>query len=175
VPIAACAFRAGDEGGFGALHPGCILRAPDGELRIAAAVLPLLTFEHDLAELQIDLASAREYRGLRGDALAAWAHRSGRARIVPIFDNGADYPSEGLIRYVGVDGTIGFADLALQVVIPATFTWAHPFQDTGTAEVCQGCRAESDGEHSRVVGGTWSVVDRSGRVTPHPDPQRATR
>lgn len=55
------------------------------------------------------------------------------------YDNGPDYPSEGLFRIVGKDGLIGFADTKGNLVIPPRYKFAYPFTngkakvtDTGT-------------------------------------------
>ena len=74
-----------------------------------------------------------------------------------VFDNGPDYPSEGLARYV--DGSkVGYADAACVVLIAATYDFGAPFED-GLAAVCNGCRAVADGEHSRTEGGSWGFID----------------
>lgn len=77
-----------------------------------------------------------------------------------VFDNGPDYPSEGLFRYVD-GGRIGFADLACTVVIPAAWEFAGPFAEQ-RAPVCRGCR-EVRGEHAMPQGGRWGFVDPTGR------------
>lgn len=86
-----------------------------------------------------------------------------------VFDNGPDYPSEGLARFVddggggGSGGKIGYADAACAVVIPATYDFGAPFED-GLAAVCTGCRTVADGEHARVLGGSWGFIDTRGQV-----------
>lgn len=55
------------------------------------------------------------------------------------YDNGPDYPREGLFRVVDKEGFIGFADTKGNLVIPPRFRFAYPFTngkakvtDTGT-------------------------------------------
>jgi hypothetical protein len=85
-----------------------------------------------------------------------------------VFDNGPDYPSEGLARFVDVSAggsgrKIGYADAACVAVIAATYDFGAPFED-GLAAVCTGCRAVADGEHARAEGGTWGFIDARGQV-----------
>lgn len=79
-----------------------------------------------------------------------------------IFDNGPDFFSEGLSRYVG-DGKIGFVDECGKTVIAPQFDFAEAFVH-GQARICMGCKLEIEGEHRRLVGGKWSVIDKRGVV-----------
>ncbi len=76
------------------------------------------------------------------------------------FDNGPDYTSEGLARFVW-QGKVGFHDERGKVVIEPRFDFATPFEG-GRAEVCVGCEKRPEGEHFRYEGGQWGVIDRSG-------------
>ncbi len=76
------------------------------------------------------------------------------------FDNGPDYFSEGMARYVDGD-KMGYVDRKAQVVIEAQFDFATPFED-GRAEVCTGCEEQAMGEHSMMVGGQWWAIDADG-------------
>jgi hypothetical protein len=87
---------------------------------------------------------------------------SGRTAPAFAFDNGLDYFVEGLARSVS-DGKFGFVDQKLELVIPRTWDFAFPFEN-GVARVCQGCTISDDGEHGEVTGGTWSTIDRAGRI-----------
>ncbi len=80
-----------------------------------------------------------------------------------MFDNGADYPEEGLFRFVE-NGKIGFADLHGRKVIPAQFDFASPFSE-GRADVNIGGHSvpDEDGEHSTQQGGKWGVINRKGK------------
>ena len=79
-----------------------------------------------------------------------------------IFDNGPDYPSNGLFRIVK-DGKIGYADLNGQIVIQPQYDCAYPFKN-GKAEVGKGCGIKSDGEHSSWTGGQWVTIDKKGKI-----------
>lgn len=61
--------------------------------------------------------------------------RSGRFVEAYNYDNGPDYFSdaEGLARFVGTEGLIGFVDTNLDVVIEAKFLCAMPFRDGAAA------------------------------------------
>lgn len=87
---------------------------------------------------------------------------SGRTAPAFAFDNGLDYFVEGLARSVS-DGKFGFVDQKLELVIPRTWDFAFPFEN-GVARVCEGCTISDDGEHGEVTGGTWSTIDRAGRI-----------
>ena len=76
------------------------------------------------------------------------------------FDNGPDYPSEGLLRIVG-DGRIGFADEQGNIVIEPRFTAVRPFRG-GLAAYCDGCALVEEGEHRAWRGGRWGFVDMRG-------------
>ena len=79
-----------------------------------------------------------------------------------VYDNGPDYPSEGLFRIVR-DGKIGYADTTGQVIIQPRWDGAFPFEN-GLTKVCTGCtRHTSDGEHWWWSGGYWFTIDRQGR------------
>ena len=94
-----------------------------------------------------------------------WAFINSKGAILVrpyVFDNGPDYFSEGLARFV-VDGKFGFFDERGRVVIPHRFDFAEPFH-AGLAVFCEKCTREREGEHAAVKGGKWGYVDRRGRV-----------
>lgn len=96
-----------------------------------------------------------------------WAIINTRGQVLLrpfIFDNGPDYFSEGLARFVGKE-KIGFFNENGQVVIAAQFDFAEPFKD-GVARICFGCKKSMAGEHYTVVGGEWSVIDKKGTFQP---------
>lgn len=89
--------------------------------------------------------------------------RQERRVLTPfIFDNGPDYLSSGLFRFVE-NGKMGFADADGRKLIPARFDFAAPFAGNRAA-FCVGCRQVPDGEHHRLEGGTWGYLDKQGRV-----------
>ncbi|TPG66533.1 WG repeat-containing protein [Hymenobacter nivis] len=83
-----------------------------------------------------------------------------------LFDNGPDYPAEGLMRIVSATGLIGYADTATgRVVLPPRYEAAFPF-DSGRAQVGSRCRSETDGEHSWWRCAEWHYIDHEGRPVP---------
>ena len=80
-----------------------------------------------------------------------------------LFDNGPDYPAEGLFRIVQ-NNKIGFADaLTGKIVIQPQFTCAYPFEG-GKAKVSNNCTIKPEGEHSLWISDTWDYIDKTGKV-----------
>lgn len=79
-----------------------------------------------------------------------------------LFDNGPDYYSEKLARFVE-NGKMGFFDEACKKVIPADFDFVLPFEN-GFAQVCNGCSLKWEEEHSRIVGGKYGLINKKGKV-----------
>jgi hypothetical protein len=78
------------------------------------------------------------------------------------YDNGPDYPSEGLIRVVK-NGKIGYANAkTYTLVITPQFDCAFPFEN-GKAKVSNNCKTIKDGEHNIWTSDTWQYVDKKGR------------
>jgi hypothetical protein len=83
-----------------------------------------------------------------------------------IFDNGPDYPAEGVMRIVGPTGLLGYADTATgRVVLAPRYEAAFPF-DSGRAQVGRRCRLETDGEHSWWHCADWSYINHQGQPLP---------
>jgi hypothetical protein len=78
------------------------------------------------------------------------------------FDNGPDYFSEGLARYVD-DGKTGFIDKSGKIIIAAKFGFASPF-GSGYSEVCNDLVMEADGEHQFVRSNHWGLINKKGRI-----------
>jgi|GEM_PF-6876155 len=89
--------------------------------------------------------------------------RDGRALPTHLFDNGPDPFCSGLARYV-VDGKLGYMNRALEVVVPATYDFAFPF-DGERGPVCNQCAFQSDGEHTAVSCASCGAVDKDGKLT----------
>ncbi len=80
------------------------------------------------------------------------------------YDNGPDYPSEGLFRIVQ-NGKIGYADAGTYaVVIQPQFDCAFPFEN-GVARVSNNCKTEQTGEYSTWVSDAWKEIDKQGNAT----------
>jgi len=77
------------------------------------------------------------------------------------FDNGPDYPVEGLYRIIE-NGKIGYADLKGHIVIAPQFTCAYPFEN-GKARVSMHCTSHTEGEHSYWEGNEWYYIDKKGK------------
>ncbi|MDH6254324.1 hypothetical protein M2347_004051 [Chryseobacterium sp. H1D6B] len=95
----------------------------------------------------------------------AWGYvydRKGNFLYRPFFyDNGADYFSEGVRRFVK-NGKVGFADRNGKVVIESNHDFVTPF-NYGYASYCDGCDWEkTSDEHKAIVGGTWGVMNFKG-------------
>ena len=79
-----------------------------------------------------------------------------------IYDNGPDYPAEGLIRVLK-NGKIGYADAKTYVlVIEPQFDCAFPFEN-GKAKVSNQCKTVKDGEYSVWESDAWEYVDKKGK------------
>jgi hypothetical protein len=144
----------------------CFVEDDLGELHVVDEVLRELTFDmHGLASIdQVHLLVSNAYAPRAGfGGVAAWVTRTGSARLVPIFDNGADSFAEGLVRYIASDGKMGFADRRLEVAIAATWDHADRFE-SGFAPVCDACVFELRDEHYALrTPGSWRRIDRVGR------------
>lgn len=90
--------------------------------------------------------------------------RKGNFLYRPFFyDNGADYFSEGVRRFVK-DGKVGFVDRNGTVVIKPQHDFVSPF-NYGYAAFCDGCDWENtEDEHKAIVGGTWGVMNFKGQT-----------
>jgi len=77
-----------------------------------------------------------------------------------VVDNGPDYFSEGLARFVE-DGKFGFFDEKGLVIIGSDIDYAKPFSE-GLAAVCKDCEEVREGEHTSIVGGKWGYIDTGG-------------
>ncbi|TZF99100.1 WG repeat-containing protein (plasmid) [Chryseobacterium panacisoli] len=97
----------------------------------------------------------------------AWGYvydRKGKFLYQPfLYDNSADYFSEGLRRLVK-NGKVGFADRNGKTIIEAEHDFASPF-NYGYAAFCDGCDWEkTNDEHRAIVGGKWSVMNTKGQT-----------
>jgi WG containing repeat len=83
-----------------------------------------------------------------------------------IFDNGPDYPSDGLFR-IKKGGRIGYADaVSGKISIAPQFSCASPFKK-GRAKVSLDCKTSSDGEHKTWISDHWFYVNKAGvRLAP---------
>ncbi|TGL45615.1 WG repeat-containing protein [Leptospira perdikensis] len=79
-----------------------------------------------------------------------------------IYDNGPDYYSEKLARFVE-NKKFGFFDSHCKKQIPANYDFVYPFEN-GFSIVCNGCESKSDGEHSTIVGGKYGIINKKGKV-----------
>lgn len=78
------------------------------------------------------------------------------------YDNGADYFSEGVRRFVK-NGKIGFVDRNAKITIEPEHDFVSPF-NYGYASFCDGCDWEkTNDEHKAIVGGTWGVMNTKGQ------------
>ena len=79
------------------------------------------------------------------------------------FDNGPDYPVEGLFRIVGENNLIGFADTLGNIVITPQYQFARPFKD-GKAQVTNSGKMMKDSSnvdaHEYWQSDNWQVITR---------------
>lgn len=107
--------------------------------------------------------------GLAGGSIGKsgcyWLNKKGLLRKTHCFDNGADSFNYGLARFVDSNGKFGYMNQRLQVIIPAQYTFAFPFE-YNYAKVCNGCQIEKleNSEHSLVKGGQWLVINKTGKI-----------
>jgi hypothetical protein len=97
----------------------------------------------------------------------AWGYvydKKGNFLYRPFFyDNGADYLSEGVRRFVK-NGKVGFVDRNGAVIIKPEHDFVSPF-NYGYAAFCDGCDWEkTEDEHKSIVGGIWGVMNFKGEV-----------
>lgn len=82
------------------------------------------------------------------------------------YDNGPDYPSEGLFRIIQ-DDLIGYANPDGDIIIKPTFECAFPFHE-GLASFCTGGILVNDGEHSWWENAKWGAIDKKGNTVIKP-------
>ncbi len=81
---------------------------------------------------------------------------------VYVFDNGPDYPAEGLFRII-INQKIGYANARTgAIVIPPIYDCATPFSK-GIAHVAVGCKTIAEGEHSYWTDGLQSYINKKGK------------
>jgi hypothetical protein len=78
------------------------------------------------------------------------------------FDNGPDYPSEGLFRIIE-NNKIGFANELGEIVIKPRFSAALPFHG-GLAAYCDSCIVVTMGEHKSWQNGKWGFINTLGEI-----------
>lgn len=90
--------------------------------------------------------------------------RKGNFLYTPfLYDNGPDYFSEGVRRFVK-NGKIGFADRNGKIVIEPNHDFAT-FFIFGYASFCDGCQwKKGEDGYKEVVGGKWGVMNAKGET-----------
>lgn len=77
------------------------------------------------------------------------------------YDNGPDYPSEGLFRIIK-NGKIGYADEQTgEIIVEPQYICAFPFEG-GKAKVSMNCSKEPVGEYTEWVSDEWIFIDNKG-------------
>ena len=83
------------------------------------------------------------------------------------YDNGPDYPVDGLFRMIA-NNKMGFAESATgKVVIPPQFDCAYPFEN-GVAKVSIDCKIQSEGEHTAWLSDRWFYINTDGEKVNSP-------
>ncbi len=84
------------------------------------------------------------------------------------FDNGPDYPEEGLFRIMDEEGNVGFAAADDgRVIIEPRFAYAEPFEG-GRALVADDGFSVPFGEYSYWDADEWYYIDREGNRLEQP-------
>lgn len=83
---------------------------------------------------------------------------------VYLFDNGPDYPCDGLFRITDDHGRIGYADTTGRIVIRPRFEAAHYFSG-GRAQVARKATLKYVGEYTVWESDKWFTIDTRGRKT----------
>lgn len=81
---------------------------------------------------------------------------------VYFFDNGPDWPEEGLFRILR-NGKIGYADQDGFIRIEPRYECASQFSE-GRAKVALECDLIPDGEYTRMESDQWIYIDREGNI-----------
>src|SRR5262249_31760768 len=88
-------------------------------------------------------------------------NRKGEPLFAPfLFDNGPDYLSEGMMRFVK-GGKVGFVNRIGEIIIHAEYDFVSNF-NYGMASYCNGCKLKSEGEHAYFAGGNWGYINTKG-------------
>jgi hypothetical protein len=104
---------------------------------------------------------------ISGRGIVAIDRRSRVLYDVFIFDNGPDYPADGLFR-IRANGKIGYADETTgKIAIKPQFACAWPFEN-GVAKVAMHCQTQSHGEHSIWTSDEWFYINKDGVRVHHP-------
>lgn len=79
-----------------------------------------------------------------------------------VIDNGPDYFSFGLARFVK-NNKYGYFNKFGKITINAQYDYAKPFADS-MAAVCQGCQIIKRDEHKEVMNGKWGFINLTGEL-----------
>ncbi|MCC5944273.1 MAG: WG repeat-containing protein [Bernardetiaceae bacterium] len=78
------------------------------------------------------------------------------------YDNGPDYPQEGLFR-IRKNNQIGYADINTgKIIIEPQYDCAYPFEN-GKAKVSTDCQSKSVGEYTEWISKNWFFIDTKGK------------
>ena len=78
------------------------------------------------------------------------------------YDNGPDFPSEGLFRIIE-GNKLGFANIDGEVVVSPSFDAAYPFSE-GLAAFCEGCKTQRVEEQNTWKNGKWGFINNKGEI-----------
>ncbi|QNL22871.1 hypothetical protein HZR84_13290 [Hyphobacterium sp. CCMP332] len=76
-------------------------------------------------------------------------------------DNGPDYISDGLFRFINID-KIGYSNFKGEIVIPAKFQCAFPFKNQ-KAKVSFYCQKSEFSEYKVPFSDSWFFIDKNGK------------
>jgi hypothetical protein len=160
------------------LLAGLSLACPKNQKTQEPSKTPLLSFEQDgrygFRDVRGTVVIPAQYLSVtdfssNGVAFVAddmgWSciDTNNKVLLTPyLFDNGPDYVSEELFRYIE-NKKLGFANPECNIVIKAEYDFVAPFEE-GRAAVCNSCVFVSDGDHSTIKGGSWGYLDKTGKL-----------
>ena len=79
------------------------------------------------------------------------------------FDNGPDFPSEGLFRIVNNEGLIGYATTDGQIVIAPQYKCAYPFVKNKAKVSCD-CKVINEDEYQIWYSDSWFYIHKDGSI-----------
>lgn len=123
-------------------------------------IIPFGRFTHSFSDTIVTFGIVIEKNAEKQDLIGI-NQKGQRLYEIHWFDNGPDYPEEGLFR-IKRNGKTGFADLTGKIIIAPQYDCAYPFS-AGRAKVSYDCELEKDPDHTEMKSDSWFYIDRDGK------------